>query len=72
MSNKYCNELLIYFDEFLGDGQYVRASIALARYLDASVFSGAEQKRKRNLSSFQFKVCQYNYHLLSFNESLIQ
>jgi len=52
MSNKYCNELLIYFDEFLGDGQYVRASIALARYLDASVFSSAEQKRKRNLSSF--------------------
>lgn len=62
MSNEHRNKLLIYSDEFLGNGQFVRPSIAPARHLDASVFSSAKQKRKRNFPSFQFKVCRCNYH----------
>lgn len=64
MSNKCCNEVSILnlpFGEFPGDGQYDRPSIAAARHLAASVFSGAQQKRKRGLPSFQLKVCRYNY-----------
>jgi len=65
VSNEHSNGVSIInllFNKFSGDGQYDRPSIAPARDLDASVFSGAEQKRKHDLPSFQFKVYRYNYY----------